>query len=135
MIEDNKLPQDDSFLKILLWTARIIGTLFVLGCIFMFVSSLLENNAVPVRNSSFSPDAWDGLMITTGIFFLLGISGLIVALQYEGEGGLVAFVGMLLFIILTKYNPKANFHYYYLAVLIPSLLYLFYWWHERRKRE
>jgi len=130
MSPHSTIPKDGLVLQIVQWSARIISGLLIIYCIAMFVNSMLHHGN---KDISFSPDAWDGLMIATAAFFLIGISGLIVGFVMEGEGGLVSLLGMGSFLFLTKYNPNANFTILYFIFIIPSLLYILYWWLEKQK--
>ncbi len=132
-MNDKNKKQPDSLLALSVkWSARILGSLIILYGLFIIVSSIMEKDN---RNVSFSPHAWDGLMIITGTCFLLGITGLIVGFILEGEGGLIALIGMASFLILTWNNPNANFSFYYIILLLPALLYIWYWLIEGKRSE
>jgi hypothetical protein len=119
------ISKEGTFLKIILWTSRIVGTLFVLFVAFFVIADVIDsfNN-----NSHSASNPWNALMIITAICFLIGLAGLTIALWYQGIGGLISFIGMLLWIALVRFNPKANYSDMYFIFFIPSLLYLCYWW-------
>ncbi len=129
MTDNNSVEKRSLAENLLLWSARISGAVIILYSLVLIVYSLQEGDN---RNTSFSPGAWDGLMIITGACLLIGIAGLITAYLMEGEGGLIALIGMAAFVVLTRYNPRAVFINRYYLLIIPAFLYLWYWWIEKK---
>jgi hypothetical protein len=120
---------DNTNLLTIRWIARIIGTLFALFCILYLSSDLAE---VLRPTQGIPPQPWDFFKIALAISFLSSIAGLILAFWKEGIGGLIAFAGMALSLVLMKFNPDANFNFTIFILLIPSLLYLLYWFLARK---
>jgi hypothetical protein len=120
---------DGTNLSAIRWIARIIGTLFALFCL-LYLSSDLAEVLRPAQG--IPPRPWNFLKIALAISFLSSIAGLILAFWKEGIGGLIAFAGMVLSLIIMKFNPDANFNFTIFTLLIPSLLYLLYWFLSRK---
>jgi hypothetical protein len=104
---------------------RLIGTLFVLVCLWLIAADVIDEI---IHKPEFDiKSVWDGLMITSAAFFIVGIAGLIIALWYEGTGAIIAFFGMAIFIVLLMINVKVTFNHVLFLFLIPSLLYIIHW--------
>ncbi len=112
-------------IRIICWTARIVGTLLVLFSIIIGVGEMLES----YNKDGVSPfDKFDILMIITFVFLIVGLAGLILALWKEGKGGIISLFSFIIFIFLVVLNPEANFVYGIFIFLIPSVLYIYCWW-------
>jgi hypothetical protein len=106
------------------WTARIIGTLWILICLLLFIGYYLEGLQ---RNSGTVQTKPDILGIFVLVCMAIGLLGLTVAWWNEGLGGIISTIGFLLAGILLIIDPKLNFSPIFLIVLVPSILYLAYW--------
>jgi hypothetical protein len=110
--------------------ARIIGTLWVLICLFLFVGYYLEgikrNAGVPSK----PPDIYG---IATVVCLFIAFGGLIIAWWREGIGGFISLSGFIIAGVLVIIDPKLNFSIFFFGLLLlPSILYLVYWWEVKR---
>ncbi len=114
-------------LKIIRWTARIVGTLIAVLTLFIGIGELLEGRGKPGSNS------FDTILIITFIIWGLGLVGLLIALWKEGIGGIISLLCFIIFNILaaTNPNPESRYSLVLLVFMIPSVLYLCYWWLAR----
>jgi len=124
-----KKDANSSNLLTIRWIARIIGTLFALFCL-LYMSSDLAEVLKPAQGIPRQP--WDPMKLALAITFFSSIAGLIIAFWKEGIGGLIAFAGMALSLLIMKFNPDANFNFTIFVLFIPSLLYLLYWFLSRK---
>jgi hypothetical protein len=107
------------------WTARIIGTLFVVVFVAFFVTDAVQKETRAIES--------DVLPATFSLF--LAFMGLIIAWKWEGVGGLVALGGLILYCILglrTDVKPAATIFVAGIYAL-PAILFLVYW--RQTKRE
>ena len=112
-------------ISIIRGTARIIGTVLALFTIIIGVGEMIESYNI----DGVSPfDNFDILMIITIVFFIVGLTGLILAIWKEGKGGIISLFSFIVFIFLVGINPEANFTYGLFIYLIPSVLYIYCWW-------
>lgn len=110
--------------------ARIIGTLWVLICIFLFVGYYLEGIQ---RNAGAPSKPPDILGIATVVFLSIALGGLILAWWREGIGGFISLFGIIIAGALLIIDPKLDFSLpVFVILLVPSILYLAYWWDERK---
>jgi len=114
-------------IRIVRWTARIIGTLIVVFTLLIGIGEILESYN---NHDSAASDTFDTLMIITFTFWGAGLASLILALWKEGLGGIVSLLSFTIFIFLVGINPKPDVHFMYelLIFLIPSVLYIYCWW-------
>ena len=118
-----------SGLTILLWSARVIGTLLVLTSLIFVGADIVKSIS---NHTNFLSGSNKGFTILTDICFLLAIAGLIIALWSEGIGGLIALAGMFGVVILVLNNPGFNASLALFVFLLPPLLYLLYWWLSKK---
>lgn len=111
-------------MHIILWSARIIGTLMVIFTLFIGIGEILEGQGRPGASS------FDPFLIITFIIWGSGLAGLLLALWKEGLGGIISLFCFAIFNILvaTSPNPGSRYSVVLLIFIIPSLLYLCYWW-------
>jgi hypothetical protein len=124
-----KKENKQSGLTILLWSARVIGTLLVLTSLIFVGADIVKSIS---NHTNFLSGSNNGIMILTIIFFFLSMAGLIIALWSEGIGGLIALAGMFGVVILVLNNPGFNASIALFVFLLPSLLYLLYWWVSKK---
>lgn len=106
--------------------ARIIGTLWVLICVFFFVGYYLEGIQ---RNAGAPSKPPDILGIATVVCLSIALGGLIIAWWREGIGGFISLCGIIIAGALVIIDPKLDFSIIAFAILLlPSILYLAYWW-------
>jgi hypothetical protein len=107
------------------WTARIIGTLFVIIYLAFFIPDAVQKG----RNAVAS----DRIPMT--IFLFLSFVGLIMAWKWEGTGGILALGSIIVFTILgfqSEIKPGATILICAMYAL-PAFLFLLYWWQTRRQ--
>jgi hypothetical protein len=118
-------------LKTLRMAARVIGAIWIVICLFAFISFFLEGTP---KNADTAPKPPDILGIATIICFIIGFCGLIIAWWREGIGGFLSLFGFILTGVLFKLNPNFIFSYiFFIILLLPSVLYLMYWWGVKNK--
>ena len=110
--------------KSLRLAARIIGTIWILFLIFLFIGELLEGRT---RNSGVVHETPDNFGIAIVICMGIGLAGLVIAWWREGLGGFISLSGFIFAGALLIIAPKLNFSIIFLIVLMPSILYLAYW--------
>ena len=112
-------------LIILLWSARITGTLILAFLLFMVFAH--------VFGESHSGEGFrDWKEIAAFICFpISSIIGLGMALKWEGIGGIVTIIGMITLIIL---RPDILVAFLVLTPIVPGFLYAFYWAYTRELR-
>lgn len=113
--------KNTAFMKIIRWTARIIGTLLVVFSLIFFIVSLIEDS----QNQGLGLEAYNII-----VFAVLGIgfAALILAWWKEGLGGIIALISFIVFNILAAVSPVEGSRYMIslLFPLLPSILYLLY---------
>jgi hypothetical protein len=113
--------------KIILWTARLWGTL-----IFVFVSFFLfagifgnEQGGGGIRNTQ---------ELFSFIFFpCMNIIGLALAWKWEGLGGLIATISMMGMFFM-RFDLITD-PYFIFGITPPGILYLVYWHLSKRQKE
>ena len=114
-----------TLISIICWSARIIGTLLVLFTLFIGVGEMLQS----YYKDGVSPFAsFDMLTTASFVFWIIGLTGLIIALWKEGKGGFISLFGFIIFIFLVGIIPGSSFSTVLLIYLIPSVLYIYCWW-------
>lgn len=126
--------EENSFLKSLLWTARIYGAVLLSIVLYLAATEYVEE----LRNGASLLDQIrsiiDGGHILLFLPWVTASLGLIIAFWKEGVGGgisLLSFIGTIF---------TLGFHVAVLIVIsmasVPSILFLLYWWkvsHTNRK--
>lgn len=108
--------QKQKGLKIILWTARFLGTLVIAFLLFMTIGELFstDSKTVIMKNSD----------IIALIFFPIStIVGLLIAYKWEAIGGIITVGGM---ISLHIFRPDLASSLLISAFAIPGLLYIIY---------
>ena len=114
---------------IILWTARIWGSIMLLFGLIMFGGEIVEHLS---GKPSFSIDSVSDLLVI--LFFPAGtLIGLGIAWKWEGLGGLVIIGG----IICSQMIKHGTILFDPLTFLFgaPGLLFLIYWYLSRHKKE
>jgi hypothetical protein len=117
--------------KSLRLTARIIGTLWILICLMLFIGYYFEGLE---RKSSAIPAQPDIFGIFIVVFMGCALVGLVIAWWNEGLGGFISFIGFLIAGTLLIIDPKLNFSPIFFIVFVPTVLYLAYWKETRNFR-
>jgi hypothetical protein len=111
------------------WTARIVGTLWILICVTLFIGYYIEGLE---RNSGTAHTNPDILRIFILVCMAVALVGLIIAWWNEGLGGIISIIGFILAGTLLIIDPKLDFSPVFLIVMVPSVLYLAYWKDTRK---
>ncbi|MFM8913527.1 MAG: hypothetical protein ACKOE6_11535 [Flammeovirgaceae bacterium] len=114
-----------SWITIIRWTARILGSLMVLFVLLFAIGSLLEGLGK-------KGPGLDAYTIIVFVVWGVGLAGLIVAWWNERLGVFISVAGIVIFNILAAVNPNpdASYTFVLLLFLIPSALYVLGWWLE-----
>lgn len=122
--------KNKTFLSAVLWTARIVGTLFVVFTLFIGIGEILEGQKKP-------GPALDNYTIITFVVWGIGLAGLLFAMLKPGTGGLISMLGFIVFNILVSVNPNPDSTYtaVLLLFLLPSILFLLVWWLKKQQKE
>lgn len=102
-------------LKIILWAARIIGTLVIIFLLFMTVGELFTDSNITAISSSD--------MIALLLFPISTVIGLLLAFKWKGLGGLITIGGIMLLHIL---RPEIASSFLINSFALPGLLYVIY---------
>jgi len=103
---------------LVLWAARILGTLTILFLSFMIIGHLFGSEPQHLNGL---PDVIALTFFPTGL-----LVGLIVALKYEKIGGAIAFFSMCIFF---AYRPNALGSSLFWLLFAPAVLFFVYgWW-------
>ena len=108
--------QKQKGLTIILWIARLLGSVTVAFLLFMTISELLstDSKTVMIKTS----DA-----IALLLFPVSTIIGLLIAFKWKGIGGLITVGGMILLHII---RPDLASSLLISAFAVPGLLYIIY---------
>jgi hypothetical protein len=108
--------------------ARILGSLFVLAGLFIFGSELIEDlSGGSVLSANDTSSGFIALLLLHGAYII----GYSIAWKWEGLGGLIAIVGILLAQLISP-SPTSMF-LGQLLFTIPGILYIVYWFLARRQ--
>ena len=104
--------------SIILWIARISGSMIVAFVLFFLISHLFGDD-----------ESGDGFRNTreliTFLFFPISTTvGLAIALKWEGLGGIITLVGMIGLFVL---RPDLLNSMFMAIPIIPAILYIIYW--------
>ena len=103
---------------ILRWAARITGTLILAFILFMLLAGIFgEDQSGSGFNSTRD-------IITFICFPISSVVGLALALKWEGLGGFITIIGMIVLIII---RPELLAAFLVLTPIIPGFLYAIYW--------
>ncbi len=107
------------------WVARIFGTSFVALFLLFFLAENIGKRGISV------PDI--GHLVVT-IFLLLGQLGILIAWRWEGIGGMLAAIGIILSFLINVLWVHAgqNQGIFVLIWLLPAFLFLYCWWQTRK---
>jgi hypothetical protein len=130
MNEITSIAKKNNASKSILLAARVIGTLWLVICLFLFVGYFLEGIQRHPGVESKPPDV---LGIATVIFLLIGLVGLLIAWWREGIGGFLSLFGFIIAGALVIIDPNLIFSLpFFVIILLPSILYLAYWWQSKK---
>lgn len=130
MSDINSILQNKTSLKTIRLAARVIGTIWLVICLFGFIGFFLEGTK---GHESAVPKPLDILGIATISCFILGFFGLIIAWWRAGIGGLISLFGFIITGVLFKINPNYILSPpFFVLILLPSILYLAYWWGDKK---
>ena len=111
------MPSKERTLKIILWSARILGTLALAILLFMLFSDLFNVDAIAQSITTLSE------ILTFICFPLSTIVGLALAYKWKGLGGTITVIGMIgLHILRNDLISSLAIS----AFAIPGLLYVIY---------
>ena len=107
------------------WTGRVVGTLFVVMFLALFVLECVQKGRIAV----------DSGKLPMMIFLLLSFVGLIMAWKWEGAGGILALGSLLVFTILgLQSGEKPGGTILVLGMYgLPAFLFVLCWWQTRRQ--
>jgi len=104
--------------NIILWTARILGSIIIAFVIFFLAAHIFGNNE---SGEGFR----DSKEIITFLLFPIGSTiGLAIAWKWEGLGGLITIISMIGLFCL---RPELLNSFYIVIPIIPGLLFIAYW--------
>ena len=103
-------------LTIILWVARLLGSVVIVFLLFMTIGELLSTNTKTVMIKSSD-------ILTLLLFPISTILGLLIAFKWKGLGGLITVGGM---ICLHVIRPDLASSLLISAFAIPGLLYIIY---------
>jgi len=113
-----------AIMKTVLWSARILGVLILLITLYFFFGHIFSTHESSRGFQSASE-------IISFLFFpIITIIGLIIALKWEGLGGLMTIIGIIGFIVL---NPVMIINPYIFIPIVPAVLYSIYWLMSKRE--
>ncbi len=112
--------------NIIRWIARIWGSLILAFLLFFLLLHIFGND-----------ESGEGFRSATEIitficFPISAIVGLGLAWKWEGLGGLITVLGMIIFGIL---RPEMIINIFTIAILIPGLLFIIYWFLLKKQPE
>ena len=104
------------------WTARVIGILLIMFCLFFFIGSRVD-----------SQNPLEAYNVLTFAVLGIGLIGLFLAWWKEVQGGILSLLGFVVFNLLAVFSPVegSSYGFFLLFPLIPSALHLLAWWLER----
>ena len=112
--------------NIIRWIARIWGSLILAFFLFFLLLHIFGNDE---SGEGFRSTAE---IITFICFPISAIVGLGLAWKWEGLGGLITVLGMIIFGIL---RPEMIINIFTIAILIPGLLFIIYWFLLKKQPE
>ncbi len=125
--------------KIILWIARIWGGLILAFILFMVLAHIIGSVTGEEPKSEGFKNIWE--VIAFSCFFVI-VLGLALAYKWEGLGGLVAILGLLIMFTalqisaphmkmsLLDFIKKASVFIFF--IFPPSLLYVLYWYIKKK---
>jgi hypothetical protein len=122
--------KNKTLLSVVLWTARIVGTLIVVLTLFIGIGEMLEGQNKPGLGL-------DNYTIITFVVWGIGLAGLLFAMWKPGIGGLISLLSFIVFNILVAVNPNPESTYtaVLLIFLLPSILFILVWWLKKQQIE
>ena len=114
-----------NYSKTLLWIARIWSAISLVFLIFMVGAHLVE--ALTNDNDG---SGWNSTseMISFYMFPILGTVGLAISWKWEGVGGIITILAMIVFHII---RPDLLFDLMIDGLMFPGILFLAYWFINR----
>lgn len=120
--------KNKTLLSVVLWTARIVGTLIVFLTLFIGIGEMLEGQNKPGLGL-------DNSTIITFVVWGIGLAGLLFAMWKPGTGGLISLLSFIVFNILVAVNPDSTYKAVLLIFLLPSILFILVWWLKKQQIE
>ena len=114
--------------KVLLWTARIWSAITLVFMIFMVGAHIVESISGESGDTGFDSTKE---LISFYMFPILSTVGLAIAWKWEGLGGLITILAMIVFHIIRPdllFNPMID------GLMFPSILFLIYWFISRKQK-
>ncbi len=120
---EERTPPSTRPLKALRWAARIIGTLFVVIFLTVFITESVQKGGIQVERDR----------VATLILLFVSFAGLIAAWKWEGLGGVLALGSLIVFAGLQLLNGEKPGGTIVICAMygIPALLFLLHWWWTR----
>lgn len=110
---------------IILWIARILGSIIIAFVLFFLIAHVFGNNE---SGEGFR----DSKEIITFILFPIGtLIGLVIAWKWEGLGGLITTVSMIGLLIL---RPELWDSFFIVIPIIPGFLFIIYWFISKNNK-
>ena len=108
----------DKVLKVILWTARIMGSLFLAFVLFFLIAHIFGED-----------ETGEGFQSTAEVIMFIcfpisTVIGLALALKWEGLGGVIVLIGMT---GLLAMRPDLLSNPYFIIPFVPGILYISYW--------
>ena len=116
-------------IKIIRWTARILGSLFVVIGVIIFGSELIQDLSGEAVLSSESTSDIVALLLLHGAYII----GYSIAWKWEGLGGVIAIVGIVCSQLINP-SPISMF-LGQMMFTIPGILFIIYWYLSRGQQE
>ena len=115
------MKTNKKFASIVLWTARIWGSISLLFLFFMVGAHLIEAIAGSGDTNGFNATSE---MLSFLFFPVSTMTGLSLAWKWEGLGGLMTIIGIMCFHIM---RPDLIFDLMIDGLAAPGLLFMMYW--------
>ncbi|MDU8886585.1 hypothetical protein RXV94_10475 [Yeosuana sp. MJ-SS3] len=134
------MKQSRKISTLILWIARIWGGLILAFILFMVIAHIIESITGEAPKGEGFRNVWE--IIAFGCFFVI-VLGLAIAYKWEGLGGLIACLGLVIMFTalqisapdvkmsLLDFVKQASIFIFF--IFPPGFLYLLYWYTSKRK--